>query len=285
MRTNPLTPLILLLLATALHTNAQDMILLKNGDEVAAKVTEVGSTEIKYKRMDNIDGPVYVMPKADIFKIKYKNGTSEVMTATVSAPAATTAVSTPAAYGQTAARAAAPAATGSFSVADFKNNNDYYLNQVYLVDRATGRVSGLEKGTPEMKTNTVAAPFYASSTSSWMLAGDRSNVRISSFGGYNFIIKFTPGLDPTEHIKMSQFNVMPKSRRDPSKDRYMPAFTATSAGWGGATSGSVTKFDVACEFKKLDEGVYEIIPQTALAPGEYTFYVMHKFYAFGVDLD
>jgi hypothetical protein len=266
------------------QASAQDVIMLKNGDEVDAKITEVGIQEIKYKRMDNLEGPVYVMPKADIFKIKYKNGTSELMTATVTAPASTTATAKPQ-YAPSGSGAPAASTSGAFSVGAFKSNNDYYLNQVYLVDATSGRISSLEKGTPEMKTNTVAAPFYASSTSSWMLAGAQSNVRISSFGGYNFVIKFTPGLDPSEHIKMSQFNVMPKSKRDPSKDRYMPAYTASSAGWGGASSGSVTKFLVDCEFKKLDEGVYEVIPKSVLAPGEYTFYVMHKFYAFGVDLD
>jgi hypothetical protein len=81
-----LLPLLFLLLGG--DTSAQDMIILNNGDEVSAKITEVGTNEVKYKRVDNLDGPAYVIPKADIFKIKYKKGTSDLMSATTSAPPA-----------------------------------------------------------------------------------------------------------------------------------------------------------------------------------------------------
>ncbi|HNX08064.1 MAG TPA: hypothetical protein PKL96_10805, partial [Bacteroidales bacterium] len=41
--------------------NAQDFIIKKNGDELSAKVQEVGTTEIKYKKFDNQDGPTYTI--------------------------------------------------------------------------------------------------------------------------------------------------------------------------------------------------------------------------------
>lgn len=56
-----------------------DIIMLKNGDEISAKVTEIGTTEIKYKQCSNVDGPTYTLKKQDIFKIKYANGTSELI--------------------------------------------------------------------------------------------------------------------------------------------------------------------------------------------------------------
>lgn len=56
-----------------------DIIMLKNGDEIEAKVTEIGSYEIKYKLCDNLEGPVYTKPKNEIFKIKYANGTSTLI--------------------------------------------------------------------------------------------------------------------------------------------------------------------------------------------------------------
>lgn len=58
---------------------AQDVITMKNGEEVKANVTEVTSSEIKYKRFDNPDGPTYTIRKSDAFMIKYKNGTKEVL--------------------------------------------------------------------------------------------------------------------------------------------------------------------------------------------------------------
>jgi len=59
--------------------SAQDVITLKNGDEIKAKVTEMTSSEIKYKRFDNLDGPTVVVAKTEVFAINYENGTREVI--------------------------------------------------------------------------------------------------------------------------------------------------------------------------------------------------------------
>ena len=58
---------------------AQDIIYLKNGDEIEAKVMEISSAEIKYKRFDNLDGPTIVINKADAVTILYQNGTRELI--------------------------------------------------------------------------------------------------------------------------------------------------------------------------------------------------------------
>ncbi|HRY31395.1 MAG TPA: hypothetical protein P5531_00310 [Bacteroidales bacterium] len=57
---------------------AQDFIILKNGDEIKAVVKEIGLTEIRYKKFSNPDGPVVVIPKSEVFMIKYKDGSKEV---------------------------------------------------------------------------------------------------------------------------------------------------------------------------------------------------------------
>ena len=59
---------------------AQDLILKRNGDEINAKIEEVGINEIKYKKFDNQDGPLYTIIKSEVFMIKYANGTKEVFT-------------------------------------------------------------------------------------------------------------------------------------------------------------------------------------------------------------
>ncbi len=76
-----------LLTITSLSTWAQDILFFHDGRELQAKVTEVGANEVKYHRFDNLDGPVFVTPKAELFMIKYKNGAKEMIQAT--APAAT----------------------------------------------------------------------------------------------------------------------------------------------------------------------------------------------------
>jgi TM2 domain-containing membrane protein YozV len=56
-----------------------DVIFLKNGQEIKAKVLEVGVSEIKYKGCNNMNGPTYFKKKSDVFMIKHPNGTSTVI--------------------------------------------------------------------------------------------------------------------------------------------------------------------------------------------------------------
>lgn len=65
---------------STLVTNAQDLIILNNAEEIAAKVTEVGTDEVTYKKFNNLEGPVYKIAKSSIFMIKYENGFKEVYT-------------------------------------------------------------------------------------------------------------------------------------------------------------------------------------------------------------
>ncbi len=54
-----------------------DLISFRNGNELKGKVLEINETQIKYKRCDNIDGPMMIVNKNDIAFIKYANGQSE----------------------------------------------------------------------------------------------------------------------------------------------------------------------------------------------------------------
>ncbi|MCL2131317.1 MAG: hypothetical protein FWH36_02495 [Lentimicrobiaceae bacterium] len=58
---------------------AQDVITLKTGEEIKAKVEEISSSEVKYKRFDNLNGPTVVVAKTEVFAINYENGTREVI--------------------------------------------------------------------------------------------------------------------------------------------------------------------------------------------------------------
>jgi hypothetical protein len=59
---------------------AQDTIVKKNGEKIACKVVEIGTTEITYKKASNPDGPVYAIKKSDVWKIIFENGTVELIT-------------------------------------------------------------------------------------------------------------------------------------------------------------------------------------------------------------
>ena len=57
---------------------AQDIITMKDGTDIQAKVLEVGQNEISYKKVSNLEGPTYKMGIADILMITYQNGEREM---------------------------------------------------------------------------------------------------------------------------------------------------------------------------------------------------------------
>jgi hypothetical protein len=69
--------LILLIFVFYQNLRAQDTIIKSNGDLVAAKVMEITSTEVKYKRFNFLDGPTYIVGRGEIKMIKYSNGLKE----------------------------------------------------------------------------------------------------------------------------------------------------------------------------------------------------------------
>lgn len=69
-----------------ISANAQDMLILKSGEDINSKIVEVNNQEIKYKKFENIDGPTYTILKADVFMIKYQNGTKETFDNNAASP-------------------------------------------------------------------------------------------------------------------------------------------------------------------------------------------------------
>ena len=58
---------------------SQDDIILRNDNVTKGKVEEVGVSVIRYRKADNMDGPIYDMPKADVYMIVYANGSRDVI--------------------------------------------------------------------------------------------------------------------------------------------------------------------------------------------------------------
>jgi hypothetical protein len=70
--------LFLLLVFGFIKLMAQDVIVKHDGAEIAALVTEITGSEIKYKMPDR--SVVYTISKSEVFMIKYANGTKDVFT-------------------------------------------------------------------------------------------------------------------------------------------------------------------------------------------------------------
>ncbi|MGH1517402.1 hypothetical protein [Chryseobacterium sp. JK1] len=67
----------LLLLGTFHY--AQDKISKKNGTELEVKLIEIGPSNITYKELDNLDGPMHSLEKSEVYQITYNNGKTEVL--------------------------------------------------------------------------------------------------------------------------------------------------------------------------------------------------------------
>ncbi len=69
--------LALLLLASVKGLQAQDSIAMVNGIEIEAKVLEIGTSNIKYKKFSNLEGPLYTVSKEEVKEIVFQNGDVE----------------------------------------------------------------------------------------------------------------------------------------------------------------------------------------------------------------
>jgi hypothetical protein len=55
-----------------------DTIFLKTGSSLIGKVEEIGQSEIKYRKCNNLAGPLISIPKSDVYSILYSNGTRDL---------------------------------------------------------------------------------------------------------------------------------------------------------------------------------------------------------------
>lgn len=81
-------------MSLSLAVSAQDIIVTRDNKRIDANITEVSRDNIRYKKANSPDGPVFVMPVKDINSIVYNNGdvqTFEETTATQNQPAAVSA--------------------------------------------------------------------------------------------------------------------------------------------------------------------------------------------------
>ncbi|MCL2410160.1 MAG: hypothetical protein FWC97_00820 [Treponema sp.] len=76
--TQKLIGLIVFLLIGISAVTAQDLIILRDGNVIEARVTEISTTEIRYRRFDFLDGPIFVIPVTNVLSIRFEGGTVQV---------------------------------------------------------------------------------------------------------------------------------------------------------------------------------------------------------------
>lgn len=77
MKTKQLSLLFFVIISV--KTFAQDLIITLKNEDIVAKISEVTTSEIKYKKWDNQDGPIFTITKATVCMIKYQNGSIDIL--------------------------------------------------------------------------------------------------------------------------------------------------------------------------------------------------------------
>ena len=72
---------LMLFIAASLSVWAQDQITLRDGTAIEAKVMQITPAEISYRRFNNPDGPLIVIPRESVLSIRYENGDFEIINA------------------------------------------------------------------------------------------------------------------------------------------------------------------------------------------------------------
>ena len=68
------TFLLIAFASSSFTLNAQDILVKKGGEVENVKVLEVSPTEVKFKKSNNPDGPVFIENRSNLYSIKYQNG-------------------------------------------------------------------------------------------------------------------------------------------------------------------------------------------------------------------
>ncbi|MBQ9522345.1 MAG: hypothetical protein IJR74_00800 [Paludibacteraceae bacterium] len=70
--------LMMMAMVVATVVSAADVIVKRDAERIEAKVIELSKKEIKYKKLNNIEGPTYVIPVEEVESIMFENGEVQV---------------------------------------------------------------------------------------------------------------------------------------------------------------------------------------------------------------
>lgn len=236
---------------------SQDIIIRKNGSEIKSKVTEISESAIKYKKWDNIEGPVYSIQISLVSMIKYVNGQQEVF-------------------------------DDSIKSLGTNNQNDNIVETIRNVDEAVKKYPKLSiKGIPYFFNSQNNSLTELESTSSkterlksgaWghvtiiSISGITSNIRFTKKGNLQFLIQFD---DPKENPYTLCELVLCEIKGHRQFIDYKEG-----------AHGKIKQNGIPIEFKKLnDNGLYLITFSKNKSKGEYFFSLIgqNEVYAFGLD--
>jgi hypothetical protein len=168
---------------------AQDLIILKDGNVIEAKVTEISPSEIRYKRIGHLDGPTIVVPASNVLSIRYENGTVDIINAS---PAAGNAGSQTGGAvsnigGQPVLQSALQTILNAFPAIPIAGNN---LKFQFSGDNWTATVNGenFSAGTVELEDTDVGSILTLKQTHIWPGAAGKTAAMIPGGGAIGGVL-------------------------------------------------------------------------------------------------
>lgn len=220
---------------------AQDMIVKKDGSIIQAKVSEIGTSEVKYKKWSNQDGPSYAIAKSDILAITYQNGEKETFEdATPSTSSAPT---------QHTSKALNSKSPENIAAIQAINNATFYISDNKLVSkRKKTRTIGLQYGITD--NSTIQSDILSIKIDFCRGMGfiddkdeelifdryTRKNNTLSFLGKPAFIVTLSNNSDRLIYVDLANTFAGTGKKMEPY---YIPSATSTSA-----TSTSGTAFNL-----------------------------------------
>ena len=224
-----------LFLVGASALQAQDVLTKRNGDELQVKVVKISADEVEYKKWSNPDGPSYVVPKAEVFMVKYQNGDKDVFD---SAPAVKPAEASAA---PSAPVKAAPAADNAALIEEF-NRVDDALFAAQRADRKDKKANewygtlGVTKSSV-LSSDEIQISFFNEAISYHDTPYDYNGGELYGLSGYSgkFCVEILNKTSQTVYVdKANSFRIEP----DGSYHVYYNA-QQTTVNHGGASGGGV----------------------------------------------
>lgn len=258
---------------------AQDTLLDMQANESIVKVLEILPTEIKYKKWENIDGPIYSINKSEVFRIKYKNGTSEIMT--TPATASTT---------SNVSQGVPPISGSGVSAAEaLYNSTAEYASGYYATGQGNQSLM-LEK--QPCRTEYVPSFGWVPPLFYWHVPGIRSNVRFKAGQVPQLLVKLMEQYLSPNKVKLVRFTTTDKKTGQALSNRRVSVMVNASVDnkWSYADNNlgefyfhSPPDFILSATMVPRSTSVYELMPLNTLPPGEYGIAVGNNFFCFGID--
>jgi ribosomal protein S9 len=135
-----------------------------------------------------------------------------------------------------------------------------FMNQLYYCQPGAASLTALEKGEAAMKTKAKLGGFGGSS-SSYVMNGNRSPVRIANNDKPSFAVKMDNNMmmDVSQVIVLYKFDIKGGDRQ------------AQLYGTGFMGKNNSVQQGIKCQVKKTSTGVYLLLPEEPLTNGEYGF--------------